>query len=267
MNALEPNYVEVRSLAKKYRAPGSAGGEHVVVSGFDLVVKKGEFVSIIGHSGCGKSTVLSIIASLTAPSSGTVVVAGREVTKPGPDRGLVFQSPSLLEWMTAHENVALGVDAVYQDRSPAERRAVVDEYLRLVGLEDHAHKRSAELSLGMRQRVGLARAFALDPKVLLLDEPFGMLDSITRLELQDVLIDVWAKDRKTAIMVTHDVDEALFLSDRIVMMTTGPSAKVGGILEVPFERPRHRISLLLEPRYRELRDRLIGFLEEQTLSH
>lgn len=256
-------YVEVCKLGKRYPAPG---GEHVVVEDFDLCVKEGEFVSIIGHSGCGKSTVLSIIASLTTPSSGAVFVAGRRITRPGPDRGVVFQSPSLFEWSTAHQNVALGVDAVFGRLRVEQRRAIVDEHLRLVGLAEDAHKKPAELSLGMRQRVGLARAFALDPKVLLLDEPFGMLDSITRMELQEVLLDIWLRDKKTAIMVTHDVDEALLLSDRIVMMTSGPSAKVGGILEVPFARPRERIELLSDARYQQLRDRLIGFLEEQSTS-
>jgi nitrate ABC transporter ATP-binding subunit len=254
-------FLELFQLAKRYPAPE---GEYVVCEGFDLHVTEGELVSIIGHSGCGKSTVLSMVAGLTPSSSGGVVVAGREVTEPGPDRGVVFQSPCLFEWMTAFENVALGVDATFPRRSRAERRALVLENLRRVGLEDAAHKRPSELSLGMRQRVGLARAFALDPKVLLLDEPFGMLDSITRMELQDVLVDVWAKDKKTALMVTHDVDEALLLSDRIVMMTNGPRAKVGGIVQVPFARPRDRVALLSDPIHQSLRDRLIGFLEAEA---
>ena len=257
--------VEVRQLAKTYPGPH---GDQVVVDGFDLQVAEGEFVSIIGHSGCGKSTVLSIVASLTKASAGSVVVAGREVTHPGPDRGVVFQSPALFEWMNARQNVAIGVDSTFPTHSRDERRRIVDEHLRLVGLGDCGDKKPSELSLGMRQRVGLARAFALRPKVLLLDEPFGMLDSITRMELQEVLVTIWARDKKTAIMVTHDVDEALFLSDRIVMMTSGPAAKVGGILPVPFERPRDHLHLSLDPRYEILRDRLIGFLEAQTrVSH
>ena len=165
--------------------------------------------------------------------------------------------------MTAHENVALGVDSAFGKLSSFARKRIVDEQLALVGLAAHTERRASELSLGMRQRVGLARAFALDPKMLLLDEPFGMLDSITRMELQEVLIELWARDRKTALMVTHDVDEALFLSDRIVMMTSGPSATIGGVLEVPFERPRERIALLADSRYQELRDQLIGFLEKE----
>jgi nitrate ABC transporter ATP-binding subunit len=260
--ALESSFVEIRRVAKRFA--GRDGAEHVVVDGFDLDVAEGELVSIIGHSGCGKSTVLSIVAALTAASGGTVRVAGRAVERPGPDRAVVFQSPSLFEWMTAHENVALGVDAVFAHLGRAERRAIVDEHLRLVGLADHAHKRPAELSLGMRQRVGLARAFALDPKVLLLDEPFGMLDSVTRTELQDVLNGVLdGARRKTAIMVTHDVEEALFLSDRVVMMTSGPAARVGGVVDVPFERPRERFDLLADPRWQALHDHVIAFLESQ----
>ncbi|MBI2389134.1 MAG: ABC transporter ATP-binding protein [Deltaproteobacteria bacterium] len=248
-------------LAKSFPTPQ---GDHVVVEGFDLAIGEGDFVSIIGHSGCGKSTVLSMVAGLTAPTFGVMVLAGREVKGPGPDRGVVFQSPSLFEWMTARQNIAIGVDNVFAKKNASERRAIVEEHLALVGLAHAADKKPAELSLGMRQRVGLARAFALDPKVLLLDEPFGMLDSITRLELQEVLVDVWSRNRKTALMVTHDVDEALCLSDKVVMMTSGPCAKVGGVLEVPFARPRDRETLLEEPAYRALRDELIGFLEAQA---
>ena len=167
-----------------------------------------------------------------------MTVAGREIRGPGPDRGVVFQSPCLLPWLTALENVRLGVDQVFASQSRAEREEIAAHYLELVGLGDDRHKRPAELSAGMRQRVGIARAFALSPKVLLLDEPFGMLDSLTRYELQQVLIDLWSHDRKTALMVTHDVDEALFLSDRVAMMTSGPEARLGGVLEVPFPRPR-----------------------------
>jgi nitrate/nitrite transport system ATP-binding protein len=252
--------LELQAIQKSYP---TGGGEHVVVERFDLDVAEGEFVSIIGHSGCGKSTVLSIAASLTRSTSGTVKVSGRTVSRPGTDRGVVFQAPCLLEWLTVFDNVALGVDSAFARRSREERRAVVEENLLRVGLADDARKKPAELSLGMRQRVGLARAFALDPEVLLLDEPFGMLDSITRLELQDALVELWSIGRKTALMVTHDVDEALFLSDRIVMMTSGPSATVGGILSVPFERPRTRHELRQEPRFIDLRDQLLAFLESQ----
>jgi nitrate ABC transporter ATP-binding subunit len=253
-------YVELWRISKVYPGPQ---GDFVVVQDFDLNIRQGEFVSIIGHSGCGKSTILSMVAGLNDITSGGIVVAGREIDGPGPDRGVVFQAPSLLPWLTAFENVLLGVQQVCAKRSRAEQNSIVEHYLDLVGLGDSMHKSPGELSQGMRQRVGLARAFALNPKVLLLDEPFGMLDSITRIELQEVLINLWSEDRKTALMVTHDVDEALFLSDRIVMMTNGPAAKVGGILEVPFVRPRDRAEVLEDPSYFCLRETLTSFLEEQ----
>jgi nitrate/nitrite transport system ATP-binding protein len=260
MNSLSQRYVELWRLSKVFAGPR---GDVTVVKDFDLIVREGEFVSIIGHSGCGKSTVLSMTAGLTDLTTGGIVVAGREIDGPGPDRGVVFQSPCLLPWLSAFDNVRLGVDQVMVDKSKAERAAIVEHYLALVGLPDAMHKMPAELSQGMRQRVGLARAFALNPKVLLLDEPFGMLDSITRIELQDALMELWAEDHKTALMVTHDVDEALFLSDRVVMMTSGPEARVGEILTVPFERPRQRVDVLERPDYFQLREALTSFLEGQ----
>jgi len=253
-------YLELSRLTKTFHS--LQGPPAVVVEHFDLTVHKSEFICLIGHSGCGKSTVLSIIAGLARATEGGVILDGREVTEPGPDRGVVFQQPCLLPWLTAYDNVMLGVAEVIEGRE--RRREIVEHYLRLVGLSDAMHKKPAELSAGMRQRVGLARAFALSPKLLLLDEPFGMLDSITRLELQQALIELWAKDRKTAFMVTHDVDEALFLADRIAMMTSGPSARLGGILEVPFPRPRDRTQVMEHPRYYELRDQLLGFLGESV---
>ncbi len=260
MNSLSLRYVELWRLSKVFAGPQ---GDVAVVKDFDLIVREGEFVSIIGHSGCGKSTVLSMAAGLTDLTTGGIVVAGREIDGPGPDRGVVFQSPCLLPWLSAFDNVRLGVDQVLVDKPKAERAAIVEHYLALVGLPDAMHKMPAELSQGMRQRVGLARAFALNPKVLLLDEPFGMLDSITRIELQDALMELWAEDHKTALMVTHDVDEALFLSDRVVMMTSGPEAHVGEILTVPFERPRKRVDVLERPDYFQLRKSLTSFLEGQ----
>ena len=254
-------YLEIFKLEKAYPTPT---GRAVIVKDFDLSVREGEFVSIIGHSGCGKSTVLSIVAGLNHATGGGVVLAGKEVVDAGPDRGVVFQAPCLLHWLSALDNVLLGVDQVFPEKTTAERRAIATHYLELVGLGDSVHKKPTELSSGMRQRVGLARAFALSPKMLLLDEPFGMLDSLTRLELHEVLIDLWAQDRKSALLVTHDVDEALFLSDRIVMMTSGPEARVGEILEVPFGRPRDRHALLNDPQYYALRERLIGFLEDEA---
>jgi len=257
---IKAKYLEISRLTKVFYGPQ---GRQIVVKDFDLNIKQGEFVSLIGHSGCGKSTVLSIVAGLSQLTCGAVVLDGKEVNEPGPDRGVVFQSPSLFEWMTVLDNVLLGVDQVHRNKSAAERREIARYYLALVGLEDALQKKPAALSAGMRQRVGLARAFALTPRMLLLDEPFGMLDSLTRFELQDVLIELWAKDKKTALMVTHDVDEALFLSDRVVMMTKGPEAKVGDTLHVPFARPRNRKTVMEDENYYPLRERIIGFLEAQ----
>jgi nitrate/nitrite transport system ATP-binding protein len=253
-------YCEIWKLAKAFPSPT---GPYEVVKDFDLDLREGEFVSLIGHSGCGKSTVLSILAGLTQKSYGSIILADKEVKGAGPDRGVVFQAPCLLPWMSAIDNVLLGVDQVFPNASRADRRHVAEHYLELVGLGDATHKMPAELSQGMRQRVGIARAFALSPKMLLLDEPFGMLDSLTRLELQEVLLEVWREKKITALMVTHDVDEALFLSDRVAMMTTGPHARVGDILHVPFARPRDRQAVLNHPEYYDLRERLIGFLESQ----
>ncbi|MDX2187727.1 MAG: ABC transporter ATP-binding protein [Opitutaceae bacterium] len=254
-------YLEIAQLGKTYPTPK---GPAVIVENFDLRVRKGEFISVIGHSGCGKSTVLSMIAGLTDITTGAIALAGREVNSPGPDRGVVFQAPCLLPWLTAFENVMLGIEQVYYTASNEEKHQIAEYYLSVVGLGDAMDKRPAELSQGMRQRCGIARAFALNPKMLLLDEPFGMLDSLTRAELQDVLIDLWQRDQKTALMVTHDVDEALFLSDRVVMMTNGPAATVGDILEVDFPRPRNRKELLEMPEYYRARERLITFLEERS---
>jgi nitrate/nitrite transport system ATP-binding protein len=254
-------FLEISQLGKTYPTPK---GPAVIVEHFDLKVRAGEFITLIGHSGCGKSTVLSMVAGLTDITTGGVILGGRELVGAGPDRGIVFQAPCLLPWFTAFENVMLGVDQVYYTARPAERRQVAEYYLSIVGLGDAMHKRPSELSQGMRQRCGIARAFALSPKMLLLDEPFGMLDSLTRCELQDVLLDLWQRDQKTALMVTHDVDEALFLSDRVVMMTNGPAATVGEILEVKFPRPRSRQQLLEDPEYYRLREELIGFLEERS---
>src|SRR6186713_2712834 len=256
------SFLEISQLGKVYPTP--SGKPAVIVENFDLKIRKGEFVTLIGHSGCGKSTVLSMIAGLTDISSGVIVLSGKEVIGAGPDRGVVFQAPCLLPWLTAFDNVMLGIDQVYYTASREERRQIAEYYLTVVGLADAMHRRPSELSQGMRQRCGIARAFALSPKMLLLDEPFGMLDSLTRYELQEVLLDLWQKDQKTALMVTHDVDEALFLSDRVVMMTNGPAATVGEIIEVKFPRPRSRKQLLEDPEYYRLREELIGFLEERS---
>ena len=237
-------------------------GPLTVVDGFDMLMRKGEFVSLIGHSGCGKSTVLSMVAGLNEVSGGGIVLDNKEVTSAGPDRAVVFQSPSLLPWMTARENVALGVDRVYPHASKAERADIVSYYLSRVGLADAMDKPASALSNGMKQRVGIARAFALSPKLLLLDEPFGMLDSLTRWELQEVLMEVWSRTQVTAICVTHDVDEAILLADRVVMMTNGPKARIGQMMSVDIPRPRTRRALLEHPRYYEYRQELLTFLED-----
>lgn len=251
-------YLEFSGVKKVYATPK---GPLTVVDGFDLKMKKGEFVTLIGHSGCGKSTVLSMVAGLNGISSGGIVLDGTEVAGAGPDRAVVFQAPSLMPWLTARQNVALGVDRVYPKASAAERRDIIEYYLSRVGLGDAMDRHASDLSNGMKQRVGIARAFALSPKLLLLDEPFGMLDSITRWELQDVLMEVWAKTQVTAICVTHDVDEAILLADRVVMMSNGPNARIGNIMDVDLPRPRSRKALLAHKDYYAYREELFDFLE------
>lgn len=257
-------YLELSKLTKSYP---SAKGPAVIVKDIDFKFRKGEFVTVIGHSGCGKSTILMMVAGLSSISDGAIVLAGKELTGPGPDRGVVFQSPSLLPWMTAKENVMLGVNQVFYTAAKVEREQIAEYYLTLVGLADAMDKSPKELSQGMRQRVGIARAFALAPKMLLLDEPFGMLDSLTRYELQEVLIQLWRREKITAMMVTHDVDEALFLSDRIICMTDGPEAGIGEVIEVNFPRPRERKAVMEHPDYYKLREQLIYFLEVKAHKH
>jgi nitrate/nitrite transport system ATP-binding protein len=261
-----PRYLEFTQLSKIYPTPD--GNSSVkVVDGFDLKMKKGEFISIIGHSGCGKSTVLSMTAGLNEISEGGIILDNREIDGAGPDRGVVFQAPSLFPWLTAFENVMLGVDKVYPHADKYEREDIVEYYLTRVGLADAMYKKAADMSNGMRQRVGIARAFALSPKLLLLDEPFGMLDSLTRWELQEVLMEVWERTHVTAIVVTHDVDEAILLADRVVMMTNGPHAKIGKIQEIDLPRPRTRKGLLEHPEYYHYRESLLTFLAECDHTH
>lgn len=254
----EERYLEFSQLTKVYPTPK---GPLTVIEDVDLKMKKGEFITLIGHSGCGKSTALSMAAGLNSITSGSIILDGKHVSKAGPDRAVVFQAPSLLPWLTAYENVALGVDEVYPKASRAEKRDICEYYLTKVGLGDAMEKAAADLSNGMKQRVGIARAFALSPKLLLLDEPFGMLDSLTRWELQDVLMDVWKRTQVTAICVTHDVDEAILLADRVVMMSNGPRARIGNIMEVDLPRPRSRKELLNHPDYYAYREELLDFLE------
>ncbi len=253
-------YVEMFRLGKTYDTPN---GPAIIVEEFDLNMQQGEYVCLLGHSGCGKSTVLTMVAGLNSITHGGVVIAGREIDGPGPDRGVVFQSPCLMPWMTAFENVLLGVNQVYPHATKRDRHDIVAYYLTLVGLGTSLHTRASELSQGMQQRVGIARAFALKPKMLLLDEPFGMLDSLTRLELQEILLEILIRDKVTTLMITHDVDEALFMSDRVVMMTNGPRARVGAIFQIPFDRPRIRSEVLEHPEYYDYREKMIVFLEDQ----
>ncbi len=252
-------FLSFKGVTKVYPTPK---GPLTVVDGFDLNMRKGEFISIIGHSGCGKSTVLTMTAGLNEITGGEITLDGRNVINAGPDRGVVFQAPSLFPWLSAYDNVSLGVERVYPHASKAERRDVIEHYLCRVGLGDSMRKKASELSNGMQQRVGIARAFALSPKLLLLDEPFGMLDSLTRWELQEVLMDVWTRTQVTAICVTHDVDEAILLGDRVIMMTNGPNARVGKIMDVDLPRPRTRKELLSHPDYYGYREQLLTFLEE-----
>ena len=255
----EHRFLEYSQVDKVYPTPK---GPLTVVDGFDIKIKKGEFVSVIGHSGCGKSTVLTMTAGLNEVSRGGIILDNKEVTAAGPDRAVVFQAPSLFPWLTAKQNVAVGVDRVYPDATQAEREQVVEYYLSKVGLGDAMDKLGADMSNGMRQRVGIARAFALSPKLLLLDEPFGMLDSLTRWELQEVLMEVWQRTQVTAACVTHDVDEAILLADRVIMMTNGPNARIGKVMEVDIPRPRTRKALLEHPDYYLYREQVLNFLEE-----
>lgn len=257
-------YVELFRVAKSYP---NAVGSTVIVEDFNLNIAEGEYVSLIGHSGCGKSTVLNMVAGLTSLSDGSIAVANREIDGPGPDRGMVFQSPCLFPWMTALQNVTLGIAQVQPQLSNKHHAEIAKHFLELVGLGADLDRRAKDLSQGMQQRVGIARAFAIAPKMLLLDEPFGMLDSLTRMELQEILLEILFHEGKTTLMVTHDVDEAIFMSDRIVMMTNGPHATVGKILTIPFSRPRIRHEVLAHPDYYDFREQVIGFLEGQDVRH
>lgn len=260
--ALSPKFVEISKLIKEY--PNPYGDDFRVIENFNLNIKQGEFISLIGHSGCGKSTVLTMLAGLNEISDGGIIVGDREINGPGPDRAVVFQAPCLMPWLTAAGNVMLGVKNVYPHASKAERKQIVEHSLSVVGLGDAMKKYPSELSGGMQQRVGIARAIALQPKVLLLDEPFGRLDSLTRMELQDVIIDILAKENLTALIVTHDVDEAVFMADRCVMMSNGPKAGVGEIMEIDFPRPRDREEVFNDPAFFQYREHLLAFLEQRS---
>ncbi|MGE9297369.1 MAG: ABC transporter ATP-binding protein [Puniceicoccales bacterium] len=257
---IDDRYVEIFNLVKAY--PNPFGKAVKVVDGFNLTIRKGEVIGVIGHSGCGKSTVLTMVAGLNDITDGGIVVAGHEIYGPGPDRAVVFQSPCLLPWMTAFQNVMMGVKQVYPHASKQQRRVIVEYSLSVVGLADAMHKYPRELSGGMQQRVGIARAIALKPKVLLLDEPFGRLDSLTRMELQDVILGILDREHITTMIITHDPDEAIFMSDRICMMTNGPQAKVGQIMNIDFERPRDREAIMETDKFYKYRQRLLQFLDD-----
>ncbi len=267
MNAsLTTKYLQIQGVAQTFR---TAKGDFPALRDIDLTVGKGEFVALIGHSGCGKSTLLNLIAGLTTPTQGTLICANREIAGPGPERAVVFQNHSLLPWLTCFENVYLGVERVFGqtgivDGKPKEDKAQLTARthaaLDMVGLSHATQKRPGEISGGMKQRVGIARALAMEPQVLLMDEPFGALDALTRAKLQDELLAIVANTQSTVVMVTHDVDEAVLLSDKIVMMTNGPAATIGEVLHVDLPRPRSRVTLADDPAYLHYRKAVIDFL-------
>lgn len=242
---------------------GNNGVVNPVLKGIDLGVQHGEFISLIGHSGCGKSTVLNIVAGLLKATAGGVIVDGREVNAPGPDRAVVFQNHSLLPWLTVYQNVEIAVDKIFCDsKTKAQRKDWILHNLNMVNMSHALHRLPSEISGGMKQRVGIARALAMEPKVLLLDEPFGALDALTRAHLQDEVIRIQGELGNTVMMITHDVDEAVLLSDRVVMMTNGPAATIGQILDIPLPRPRKRIALAENPAYNHCRQEILTFLYE-----
>jgi nitrate/nitrite transport system ATP-binding protein len=255
---LTTRYIQVSGVEQTF---ATKKGPFVALRDIDLTVAKGEFVTLIGHSGCGKSTLLNLVAGLTKPTQGTLICANREISGPGPERGVVFQNHSLLPWLTCFENVYLAVERVFSaTETKAQLKARTEAALAMVGLTPAAQKRPGEISGGMKQRVGIARALSMEPKVLLMDEPFGALDALTRAKLQDELLQIVATTHSTVIMVTHDVDEAVLLSDRIVMLTNGPAATIGEILSVDLPRPRSRVELAEDPQYVHYRKAVIDFL-------
>ena len=251
-------YLVIDSVSKVYATPA---GSYTVLEDISLEVAEGEFVCVIGHSGCGKSTLLDMVSGFREPSSGEVRLQNQRITEPGPERMVVFQNYSLLPWLSAYDNIALAVNNVFPHlKRNGQARTIVDSHLEMVSLSEAAHKKPGSLSGGMKQRVSIARALALQPKVLILDEPFGALDPITREELQEELLKIWSDQQVTVLMITHDIDEALFLADRIVMMTNGPAAQIGEILELPFPRPRDRARLMELPEYYDFRNQALDFL-------
>lgn len=235
-------------------------GLYTVLDDINLKVSEGEFICLIGHSGCGKSTLLNMVSGFNKPTNGVVWLQGQPITEPGPDRMMVFQNYCLLPWLNVFDNVYLGVDSVFPNKSQAEKRAIVREHLAMVGLTEAAQKKPSQISGGMKQRVAIARALAIRPQLLILDEPFGALDAITKEELQEELLQIWSEHQVTVLMITHDIDEALFLADKLVMMTNGPAANIGEVLEIPFSRPRNRRRIMENPEYYNLRNYALDFL-------
>ncbi len=255
----QTGFLEIENLVKSYPSP--EGDDFVVLDGINLSIGENEYISVIGHSGCGKSTLLKIVAGLETATSGLITLEGKAIRKPGAERMMVFQNYSLLPWLTVQENIRLAVDEVLKNASPVEKKQIVSEHLTMVNLTAAANKYPDEISGGMKQRVGIARALAIRPKMLLMDEPFGALDALTRGKLQKQVLDIWESQPQAVMMITHDVDEALYMSDRIVMMTNGPNAKIGEILKVPFPHPRNRQEIRESPEYYELRNHALNFLD------
>ena len=253
-------FLEVENLVKSY--PTQDKGEFTVLDNVNLTIGEDEYISVIGHSGCGKSTLLKIIGGFEKATSGSIRLDGKEIRKPGADRMMVFQNYSLLPWLTVRENIRLAVDEVLKNANRAEKISIVNEHLAMVNLTAAADKYPDEISGGMKQRVGIARALAIRPKMLLMDEPFGALDALTRGKLQRQVLDIWEHNRQAVMMITHDVDEAIYMSDRIILMTNGPSAKIGEILTVPFEHPRDRVAMRNSTEYFELRNHALNFLDQ-----
>jgi bicarbonate transport system ATP-binding protein len=250
-------FLLIKDVSKVYP---TIKGSYTVLEDVNLTINQGEFICLIGHSGCGKSTLLNMVAGFSQPTTGIVQLNGAPILKPGPDRMMVFQGYALLPWKTAFENIYLAVNSVFPQKSKSEKISIVNEHLAMVGLSDAADKRPKQLSGGMRQRVAIARALSIRPEILILDEPFGALDQITKEELQEELMRICGEQNCTVLMITHDIDEALFLADRLVMMTNGPAAKIGEILNIPFDRPRDRDLIMEDPEYYNLRNYALDFL-------
>jgi bicarbonate transport system ATP-binding protein len=256
-SAIKPSFVSIEGVSKVYPTPS---GSYTVLENVNLNVNQGEFICVIGHSGCGKSTLLNMVSGFATPTDGLVTVGGKRITEPGPDRMVVFQNYALLPWLSVFDNVYLAVDSAHPTKPEPEKRAIVREHLAMVGLTEAEDKRPTQISGGMKQRVSIARALAIRPEVLILDEPFGALDAITKEELQEELLKIWNDHRCTVLMITHDIDEALFLADKLVMMTNGPAAGIGEIMNIDFPRPRDRDQIMEQPEYYDLRNYALDFL-------